>query len=94
MSEERTNGDGLHCFVGRCGDCQHFQRGQWLPDYGGGEQLGGSCKVLRDVLGMTNSHLVWHDALYVQESFGCSLFTPNAPHEPAREKGLHETETR
>ena len=77
MSDVGTNGDSLHCLVGRCGDCQHFERGQWLPEYGGGEQMGGNCKVLSAVLGMTNSHLVWHDALYVQESFGCSLFTPN-----------------
>lgn len=74
---KRANGDNLHCLVGRCKACQYFERGHWLPEYGGGEQTGGKCKVLCKVLGITNSYLVWRDAIYVQETFGCSLFTPN-----------------
>jgi hypothetical protein len=58
-------------------DCQYFERGHWFPEYGGGEQLGGNCRLLCDVLKITNSYLIWQDSLHVQESFGCSLFAPN-----------------
>jgi hypothetical protein len=80
MSEAKS--DSLNCHVGRCKSCKHFERGHWLPEYGGGEQMGGNCKALCRVLGLTNSYLVWHDAIHVQESFGCSLFSPNAANEP------------
>jgi hypothetical protein len=32
--------------LGRCKYCKHFERGHWLPEYGGGEQRGGNSTPL------------------------------------------------
>jgi hypothetical protein len=68
-----------------CKDCLFFNRGHWLPEYGGGEQLGGNCQALCKVLQFTNSKLLFHDALYVQETFGCSIFRPKTEEEKTAE---------
>ena len=59
-----------------CKHCIHFQRGKWDKsiDSDESEQLGGHCKVLLEVLSITNSNLWSMEKLHVQESFGCSLF--------------------
>ena len=61
---------------GRCGDCRFFERGKWHKsiDTSEGDQLGGRCELLCELLQMTNSAM-WHmKSLHVQESFGCSFF--------------------
>jgi hypothetical protein len=56
-----------------CKTCQFFKRGRWIEELGGGEQLGGNCKLLYKLLYMTNSHVISFsaDVLYIQETFGC-----------------------
>ena len=61
-----------------CKTCRHFKRGRWHKAYGGGEQLGGKCKVLCSILKITNTTLFWQDDLYVYESFGCSGYCKKA----------------
>jgi len=60
----------------KCKSCKHFERGKWHESHGGGEQLGGSCKVIFKVLELTNSWFWTQDHLYVQETFGCSAHSP------------------
>lgn len=63
--------------MGRCRDCKHFERLKWhkLVDANESEQRGGNCKVIKEILGMTNSNIWACDYLHVQESFGCMAFT-------------------
>ena len=58
----------------KCGNCQFFNRWQWDEAYGGGQQGGGDCSHLLDVIRLTNAKLWALDRLHVQESFGCSLY--------------------
>lgn len=62
----------------RCRNCKYFERGKWhksiCPDES--DQLGGQCKVLPKLLGMTNFELYMCKSLHVYESFGCSAGRP------------------
>ena len=57
----------------KCKDCVHFERGVFHECVGGGEQKGGECSAIAEVLGITNSFMWLHKTIHVQESFGCSL---------------------
>jgi hypothetical protein len=58
--------------MGTCKTCKYFERGKWHKaiDPNEGEQLGGYCAVLDQVIGMNNSFIFGH-RIYIQESFGC-----------------------
>lgn len=58
-----------------CKDCAYFKRLRFhkIIDPKEGEQKGGNCKLLKEVLGMTNS-LHYLDHIHVNESFGCTFF--------------------
>lgn len=58
-----------------CANCTHFKRLKYHKDLCPDEsdQKGGTCKLLKEVLSMTNSELWSSDGLHVQESFGCKL---------------------
>lgn len=62
--------------MSKCKDCKHFNRARWHKsiDPTESEQHGGSCKKLKDVLGMSNSFMWMKKSLHVYESFGCVLF--------------------
>lgn len=60
----------------RCKTCKFFSRGKWHKsiDPDEGEQLGGNCKLLLEVLSIENSFLWNKETLYVQDTFGCSMW--------------------
>lgn len=60
----------------KCKDCKHFKRLKFHKSVceNESEQKGGNCKLLKEILGMTNSSLWMADNLHVQESFGCIAF--------------------
>lgn len=62
--------------MNRCKDCKHFERLKLHKsvDSNESEQKGGNCKVLKEILYMTNSNISDCDYLHVQESFGCIAF--------------------
>jgi hypothetical protein len=58
-----------------CASCIHFQRSTWKNADGSIEsQLGGKCPLLLRILQIDNSKLIFVDSIYVQDTFGCSLF--------------------
>ena len=59
-----------------CKDCKYFRRGSWHKsvDPHEREMLGGYCDVLPKVLALTNSSLWSFDELYIQDTFGCTMF--------------------
>lgn len=61
----------------KCKTCSYFKRNHLhksLTKSGEKEPLlSGYCKMLKDILLITNSILWREDNLYVQESFGCVL---------------------
>lgn len=57
----------------KCKDCKFFKRRNWHNDQGGGEQFGGTCELLAEVLKMENTALFLVGYINVQDSFGCSL---------------------
>jgi hypothetical protein len=59
-----------------CEDCKEFNRGKWHESMGGGEQMGGTCRLLPRILRMHNSMFAFVDGLYVQCSFGCPVGRP------------------
>lgn len=61
----------------KCKDCKFFKRAKWHKTFGGGDQAGGSCEVLMEVLRIDNSYFFlesMHNDLYIQDTFGCVLW--------------------
>ena len=56
-----------------CKDCKYFERGKWHHTQGRGEQLGGNCQLLLDVLKIDNSVLFFEKNFQVQDTFGCIM---------------------
>ena len=59
--------------AGKCETCAHFYRDTFHATVGGGEQQGGQCFLLAEILGITNSNLWATKSIHVQETFGCVL---------------------
>jgi len=57
----------------KCGDCKFFERDKWHKSICEDEsdQLGGQCKVLHEILSMTNHWYLDTKSLHVYEGFGC-----------------------
>jgi len=60
----------------KCRDCKFFQRPKFAKVLGAEDQFGGKCSRLWKELVPENSILwsVEDEFIYVQASFGCSLF--------------------
>ena len=66
--------DSSHCSSdSKCGTCAHFYRDTFHATVGGGEQQGGQCFLLAEILGITNSNLWATKSIHVQDTFGCVL---------------------
>jgi len=55
----------------RCKTCEHFKRDQYHEAIGGGDQPGGKCQRIQNVLGMSNFGIYRLAFVHVYESFGC-----------------------
>lgn len=57
----------------KCKNCIYFKRGKWAEEFGGEDQLSGTCELLLEMLKMNNGGLFFLDEIVIQESFGCIL---------------------
>lgn len=75
--------------VVRCRDCAYLERERYIKAIHGTDEMqcGGTCKVLQSALAMDNSSLLFVDAIYIQDSFGCVLGKPKTPNDPALRPG-------
>ena len=89
MSDENEHSACNPLSSGRCGTCLHFKRGKFHAVIGGGEQSGGKCVVLKEMLSVSNSSLWTMEDLHVYESFGCS-----AHQETGDQRGDHNNTRR
>ena len=55
----------------KCKDCIYFKRGKWPKEWGGDDQMCGTCELLLKILKMNNGKMCFIDRIVIQESFGC-----------------------